>query len=106
MLREILISDDWSQITVSRVVLIKLIGYLETESITLHLLCFIEHHMEEQDLLHFTLAGYILGSSFCLCVFVRKYPHFRKINISHTCKERDLEIFSMELETISSTLFI
>jgi len=55
--------------------------------------------MEEQDLLHLTLQSYILGSSFYhqnlqndgVCIFVHKYLHFSKINISHNCKEKDLE---------------
>jgi hypothetical protein len=51
--------------------------------------------MIEQDLLHLTLAGYLLGSSFCrlklqrggVCIFVRKDKCFNKIDISHHCKE-------------------
>jgi hypothetical protein len=46
---------------------------------------------EEQDLLHHTLPGYILGLSFChqnlqkesVCIFVNKDQYFRKFNISH-----------------------
>jgi hypothetical protein len=30
-----------------------------------HVLCFSEHHMEEEDPLHFTLPDAILGSVFC-----------------------------------------
>jgi hypothetical protein len=60
------------------------------DSINSHILCFIEHHMEEQDLLHVTLPGYLLGSSFCrtnlqregVCIFVRKDLCFNKIDIS------------------------
>ena len=91
-----------------------LINSLETDNINTHVLCFSEHHMEEQDLLHLTLPGYILGSSFCLqnlqkdgvCIFVHKDMCFSKINTSHNCKEKDLEICSIELETGSSTLII
>jgi hypothetical protein len=43
----------------------KVINYLEIDNINTHVLCFSGHHKEEQDLLHHTLAGYILGSSFC-----------------------------------------
>ena len=75
-----------------------------------HVLCFSEHHMEEQDLLHLTLPGYILGSSFCrqnlqkggVCIFVCRDPYYSKINILCNCEERDLEIFAVELGTKSS----
>jgi hypothetical protein len=36
---------------------------LEIDGIYPHILCLSEHHMVEQDLLHPTLAGYLLGSS-------------------------------------------
>jgi len=50
----------------------------EIENINPHILRFSEYHTEEQDLLHITLASYILGSSFChqnlheVCVIVLK----------------------------------
>jgi hypothetical protein len=51
--------------------------YFEIDNIYLQILCLSEHHMEEQDLLHLTLTGYVLGSSFCqrnlqrgMCVFL------------------------------------
>jgi hypothetical protein len=78
----------------------ELIYSLEMDGIYLHILCLSEHHMVEQDLLHLTLAGYLLGSSFCrlklqtggVCIFVRKDQCFNKIDISLHCKEQDLEI--------------
>jgi hypothetical protein len=85
----------------------ELINYFAIDNINPHILCFTEHHMEEQDLLHLTLPGYILGSSFCrrnlqrgdVCIFVRKYPYFNKIDISHNSREKDLEICAVEIET-------
>jgi exonuclease III len=70
--------------------------------------------MEEQDLLHLTILGYILGSSFCcknlqkegVCIFVRKDLYFSKINISHDCREKDVEICAIELETKLCKLII
>jgi hypothetical protein len=55
-----------------------------------HVLCLSEHDMKEWDLLHLTLPGCILESSFCcqnlqkggVCIFVHK-DHFSKISISH-----------------------
>jgi hypothetical protein len=37
----------------------------EIDGINPHILCLSEHHMVGQDLLHLTLDGYSLGSSFC-----------------------------------------
>jgi hypothetical protein len=74
----------------------ELIYSLEIDGIYPHILCLNEHHMVEQDLLHLTLAGYLLGSSFCrlklqrggVCIFVRKYSVLTKL-ISHiTVKSR------------------
>ena len=61
--------------------------------------------MEEEDLLHLTLPGAILGSIFSrqslqkgsVCIFVRKDLYFSKINISRNCKEKGLEIFALDL---------
>jgi len=57
----------------------ELINYLEIYNINPHVLCFSEHHMEEQDLLHLILPGYILGSGVCcqnirrmVCILVHK----------------------------------
>ena len=65
--------------------------------------------MEEQDLLHLILPGYILGSSLChqnlqqggVCIFVRRDPYFSKINILCNCKENYLEICAVEQGTKS-----
>jgi len=89
---------------VSLVFLITLIGSLERDNINLHVLCFIKQHMAFQDLLNLTLPGYTMGSSFCCVCFFCKDIHFSKINISNNCKEKDLEILVIELETKSSEL--
>ena len=72
---------------------------LETDNINLHVQYFIEDHMGEQDLLKLTLPGYASGLIFRsenpqkggVCIFVRKYKLFRKIDISRNYKN-DLEI--------------
>jgi hypothetical protein len=79
-----------------------------------HMWCLSKHHMVEQDLLHLTLDGYLLGSSFCkqnlqrgsVCLFVEKDQCFNKIDISHHCKEQDLEICTVQLETKTFNLII
>jgi hypothetical protein len=92
----------------------ELINSFEADNINPHILCFSEHHMEEQDLQHLTLAGYILGSSFCHknlrgrgeCIFVCKDLKIKTTDSSHDCKEQDLEICAAELETEASKLII
>jgi hypothetical protein len=86
----------------------------EIDSINPHVLCLSKPHMVEQDLLHLTLDGYLLGSSFCrqnlqrggVCIFIKKDQCFNKIDISHHCKEQDLEIYAVQLETIACNLII
>jgi hypothetical protein len=64
------------------------------------MLCLCEHHVVEQELLHLTVNGYLLGSSLCpedlqrggVCIFVRTDQQFNKIDIYHHCKEQDFEI--------------
>jgi len=41
-----------------------------------------------------------------VCIFVRKDPNFNKIDISHTCREKDLEICAVELEIEVSKLIV
>ena len=41
-----------------------------------------------------------------VCIFVRKDLYFNKINISPNCKEKDLEICAIKLETKLSKLII
>jgi hypothetical protein len=41
-----------------------------------------------------------------VCVFVRKDQCFKKIDISHHCKEQDLEICAIQLETKTYELII
>ena len=70
--------------------------------------------MVEQDLLHLTLPGYILGASLCrrnlqrgvVCIFVRKDLYVNKIDISHNSREKDLEICAVEIETKATKLII
>jgi hypothetical protein len=70
--------------------------------------------MEEQKLLHLTLPGYILGSSFSLkhlqrgdvYIFVHKDLNVKKIDISRNCREKDLEVCAVETETEASKLIV
>jgi exonuclease III len=68
----------------------------------------------EQDLLYLTLLGYLLGSRFCrlklqrggVCIFVRNDQCFNKIEVLHHCKEQDLGICAIHLETKTCNLII
>jgi hypothetical protein len=70
--------------------------------------------MEEQELLHLTLSGYKLGSSFShkhlqrggVCIFVHKDLNVNKIDILQNCREKDMEICVVELETGASKLIV
>ena len=92
----------------------ELILPFERENINPHKLCVSEHQMEEHELLHLTLSGYTLRSSFShkhlqrggFCIFVRKDLNINKIDISHICREKDTEICAVELETKEFQLII
>jgi hypothetical protein len=79
-----------------------------------HTLCLSEHHTGEQDLLHFSINGYQLGSSFCqkglqrggVYIYVKYGQHCTKIDTVHYCKEQELEICAFQLETKSANLII
>ena len=62
----------------------------------------------------FSLSGYTLGSSFSrkhlhrgdVCISVRKDLNINKTDISHACREKDLELCAVELETEASKLTV
>jgi len=62
----------------------------------------------------FSLSGYTLGSSFPrkqlqrggVCIFVHKDLNINKTDISHACREKDLEICAVELEIEASKLTV
>jgi hypothetical protein len=41
-----------------------------------------------------------------VCIFVKKDQHFNKIDISHHCKEQNLEICAIQLVTKTANLII
>jgi hypothetical protein len=85
----------------------EVINSLEINNVYPHVLCFSEHHMEEQDLLHLALPGFMLGSSLCrqnlpkgVCVLLFIGTCISAKLIFHiTVKKKDLEIFAVGLET-------
>ena len=74
----------------------ELVNCFGIDGINPNVLCFSDHHMEYQDLLHVTLLGYILGSSFCnqhvqewgVCIFVSKLLISTKLLSDLTVKNR------------------
>jgi hypothetical protein len=92
----------------------ELIHSFERDGINSHVLCLSKHHMVEQDLLNLTLDSNLLGSSFCrqnlqrggVCIFIKKDKCFNKTDISHHCKEQNLEICAVQLETKACNLII
>jgi exonuclease III len=91
-----------------------LIHSFEIDIINPHILCLSEHHVFKEELLHLTMNGYLLGSSFFqkylqrggVYIFVRADQHFSKIEISHHCKEQDFEICAIQLITKTSNIII
>jgi hypothetical protein len=92
----------------------ELLHSFEIYTIGPDILCLSEHHMVEQGLLHLSISGYQLGPSFCrkrlqrggVCIFVKIDQHFNNTDISHHCKEQDLEISAMQLVTKTENLII
>jgi hypothetical protein len=70
--------------------------------------------MEEQELLCLALPGYTLRSSFCrkhlkggcVCIFVCEDMNVNKINITHKCREKDLENCAVEIEVEALKLIV
>jgi exonuclease III len=93
---------------------VELLHSFEIFTIRPDILCLSEHHMVEQDLLYLSINGYQLGPSFCwkilprgdVCIFVKKDTRFNKIDISHHCKEQDLEMRTFKLVTKTANLII
>jgi hypothetical protein len=60
-------------------------------------LCLSKHHLLEEVLLHLTLEGYLLYCSLGrhkLNVFL-----LRNVYITRHCKEYDLELYALQIET-------
>ena len=41
-----------------------------------------------------------------VCIFVRKVLNFNKVDISHTCRDKDLKVCAVELEIEASKLIV
>jgi hypothetical protein len=65
-------------------------------------LCLSKHHLLEEVLLHLTLEGYLLGCSLGrhnLNVFLLRKIMFTKFYITRHCKEYDLELYALQIES-------
>jgi hypothetical protein len=62
--------------------------------------------MVEQDLLLSNLVGYSLGCSYSrrifqqggVCIFIRKGICYNRIDVSHYCEEKEIEICAVQIE--------
>jgi hypothetical protein len=74
----------------------------------LHILCFLEHHLKLFELDQINLGGYKLGATYCrkfieyggVCIFVHKNLNYLNINLSKYCKDQDIEVCALKLDSI------
>jgi exonuclease III len=79
-----------------------------------HLLCLTEHHLNYSDIDHTYIDHYNLGAKFCrqtlkkggVCIFVHKKLKFSSINLNRFCKEQDLEVCAVKLQTSPAIICI
>ena len=74
-----------------------------------HGICLSEHHLKEFEINSITLNQYVLASIYCrknfkqggVCIFVRMNIQFTHINNIVTCKEKDLEMCGVQVNSPS-----
>jgi hypothetical protein len=82
----------------------EIIMSLHTNNVKPHFICISEHHLRKQEILHFSLTGYKLASSFCrerflkgVCIFARNDMEFDDINLEKLCDEKTFEICAIKI---------
>jgi hypothetical protein len=79
-----------------------------------HILCFTEHHLNQQEIELTQIDSYILGASFCrtslkmggVCIFVNKNLNFKNVDIQKFLHERDIEAGAVKLSVNSLNICI
>ena len=79
-----------------------------------HILCFTEHHLNQQEIALIQIESYTLGASFCrtsfkmggLCIFVNKNLNFRNIDTQKFLHEQDIEAEAVKLSVNSLNICI
>jgi exonuclease III len=73
-----------------------------------HILCLSEHHLKQLELDQIHLEGYKLASSYCrkslekggVCIFAHKNLNCLNINCNKYCREQDIEVCALKLESV------
>jgi hypothetical protein len=79
-----------------------------------HILCFTEHHLNQQEIELTQIDSYILGASFCrtslkmgdVCIFVNKNLNFKNVDIEKFLHEQDIEAGAVKLSVNSLNVCI
>ena len=79
-----------------------------------HILCFTEHHLNQQEIELIQIESYTLGTSFCrtsfkmggICIFDNENLYFMNIDIRKFLHERDIEAGAVKLSVNSLNICI
>lgn len=74
-----------------------------------HIICLSEHHLKEYEISSILLEQYVLANKYCrknfkqggVCIYVRENIQFKKINNIVNCKEKDLEMCGINVDSIN-----
>jgi hypothetical protein len=69
-------------------------------------LCFSEHHLKKFELNQINVEGYSLGAAYSrqrgdVCIFVHKNLNYTTIDLDKYCKDQDIEVCALKLESAS-----
>jgi exonuclease III len=78
------------------------------------ILCFAEHHLSREELMHLNLDIYTLGAHYCrsqykkggTCIYIHKSLKFVTINLDKFCHERDMEACAISLNISNCKIII
>jgi exonuclease III len=78
------------------------------------ILCFTEHHLCKEELIHLNLDNYTLGAYYCrsqykkggTCIYIHKSLNFETINLDRFCHNRDMEACAISINTTNCKIFI
>jgi exonuclease III len=79
-----------------------------------HVMCLTEHHLKDYEINNLPVDHYTLGAKFCrlkfknggVCIFVHEDFEFSTISLDKYCKEKDIEVCAVKLNTHSTKLII
>jgi hypothetical protein len=79
-----------------------------------HILCFSEHHLKKLELDQINVVGYRLGAAYCrqvvkkggVCILVQRNLNYTTIDLGKYCKDQDIEVCALKLESTSLNVCI